>query len=106
MRPRAEHAPAVTTAWAGADPNWGRVLAAAGRSGVAIDPSNVDIWIGTQKVCARGGAVAFDAEKAHRDMCAPAYQIRVRVGNGPGTSHILTADLTAEYVHINADYST
>ena len=96
----------VKTAWAGADPNWGRVLAAAGRSGVAIDPSNVDIWIGTQKVCARGGAVAFDAEKAHRDMSAPAYQIRVRVGNGPGTSHILTADLTAEYVHINADYST
>jgi glutamate N-acetyltransferase/amino-acid N-acetyltransferase len=96
----------VKTAWAGADPNWGRVLAAAGRAGVDIDPHAVDIWIGGQKVCARGGAVAFDAKKAHRDMSAPAYEIRVRVGNGPGASRILTADLTAEYVHINADYST
>jgi glutamate N-acetyltransferase / amino-acid N-acetyltransferase len=96
----------VKTAWAGADPNWGRVLAAAGRAGVAIDPNNVDIWIGKQKVCARGGAIAFDARKAHHDMSVPAYEIRVRVGNGPGESRILTADLTAEYVHINADYST
>jgi glutamate N-acetyltransferase/amino-acid N-acetyltransferase len=96
----------VKTAWAGADPNWGRVLAAAGRAGVAIDPNAVDIWIGGQKVCARGGAVAFDAERAHRDMSAPEYEVRVRVGDGPGSSRILTADLTAEYVHINADYST
>jgi len=96
----------VKTAWAGADPNWGRVLAAAGRAGIAIDPHAVDIWIGGQKVCARGAAVAFDANRAHREMSEPAYEIRVRVGDGPGASRILTADLTAEYVHINADYST
>jgi glutamate N-acetyltransferase/amino-acid N-acetyltransferase len=96
----------VKTAWAGADPNWGRVLAAAGRAGVAIDPTAVDIWIGEQKVCSRGGAVKFDEQQAHREMSEPAYEIRVRVGNGPGLSRILTADLTAEYVRINADYST
>ncbi|HKW14344.1 MAG TPA: bifunctional ornithine acetyltransferase/N-acetylglutamate synthase, partial [Candidatus Krumholzibacteria bacterium] len=96
----------VKTAWAGADPNWGRVLAAAGRAGVAIDPRAVDIWIGGQKVCAKGGAVAFDAERAHRDMSAPAYEIRIVLGRGPGKSRILTSDLTADYVHINADYST
>ena len=96
----------VKTAWAGADPNWGRVLAAAGRAGVAIDPRAVDIWIGGQKVCAKGGAVAFDAEKAHRDMSQPAYEIRIVLGRGPGKSRILTSDLTADYVHINADYST
>jgi glutamate N-acetyltransferase/amino-acid N-acetyltransferase len=96
----------VKTAWAGADPNWGRVLAAAGRAGVAIDPHAVDIWIGGQKVCASGAAASFDAHRAHREMSEPAYEIRVRVGDGPGASHILTADLTAEYVHINADYST
>jgi glutamate N-acetyltransferase/amino-acid N-acetyltransferase len=96
----------VKTAWAGADPNWGRVLAAAGRAGVAIDPTAVDIWIGKQKVCARGSAVPFDEKRAHAEMSAPAYEIRVRVGNGPGASRVLTADLTAEYVHINADYST
>lgn len=96
----------VKTAWAGADPNWGRMLAAAGRSGVAIDPNTVDIWIGNQKVCASGAAVAFDEKRAHDDMSAPEYEIRMCVGNGPGASRILTADLTAEYVHINADYST
>jgi glutamate N-acetyltransferase/amino-acid N-acetyltransferase len=96
----------VKTAWAGADPNWGRVLAAAGRAGVALDPSRVDIWIGGQKVCARGAAVAFDQKRAHVEMSKPAYEIRVRVGSGSGSSRLLTADLTAEYVHINADYSS
>ena len=96
----------VKTAWAGADPNWGRMLAAAGRAGVVIDPHTVDIWIAGQKVCGHGTAVAFDEKQAHRDMSAPEYEIRIRVGNGPGASRILTADLTAEYVHINADYST
>jgi glutamate N-acetyltransferase/amino-acid N-acetyltransferase len=96
----------VKTAWAGADPNWGRVLAAAGRAGVPIDPERVDIWIGGQKVCAAGAAVLFDEARAHREMSAPTYEIRLRVGSGPGASRILTADLTAEYVHINADYST
>ncbi|HET6348751.1 MAG TPA: bifunctional glutamate N-acetyltransferase/amino-acid acetyltransferase ArgJ [Candidatus Krumholzibacteria bacterium] len=96
----------VKTAWAGADPNWGRLLAAAGRAGVAIDPGAVDIWIAGQRVCAGGASVAFDADRAHRAMSEPAYEIRVRVGAGPGTSRVLTGDLTAEYVHINADYST
>lgn len=96
----------VKTAWAGADPNWGRLLAAAGRAGVAFDPEAVEVWIGSQQVCARGAAVAFDEKKAHRDMGKPAYEIRIRVGAGPGTARMLTTDLTAEYVRINADYST
>ena len=41
----------VKTAWAGADPNWGRILAAAGRSGVALDPGRISILIGDQTVC-------------------------------------------------------
>jgi glutamate N-acetyltransferase/amino-acid N-acetyltransferase len=96
----------VKTAWAGADPNWGRVLAAVGRSGVAIDPAAVDIWIAGRQVCARGGGVAYDVEGVHREMSRPAYEVRVRVGNGAGSARILTGDLTTEYVRINADYST
>jgi glutamate N-acetyltransferase/amino-acid N-acetyltransferase len=50
------HSPLVKTAWAGADPNWGRILAAVGRCGAPIDPSRVQIFIGSQKVCRNGAA--------------------------------------------------
>lgn len=96
----------VKTALAGADPNWGRILAAAGRSGVRINVADVDVWIGEQQVCSRGGASPFDRLSAHNTMRAPAYSIRVRVGRGRHRMEILTSDLTAEYVRINADYST
>ncbi len=94
------------TAWAGADPNWGRILAAAGRSAIAIDPSGVDIFIGPHQVCRHGAKGAFDEAAAHQVMLAPSYDIRVRLGRGPGRVQLLTSDLTADYVHINADYST
>ena len=94
------------TAWAGADPNWGRILAAVGRSGVKVDPSKVDVHIGGQQVCKIGGAVEFDEKAAHELMLQPRYEIRVKIGAGKGRASVLTCDLTAEYVHINADYST
>ena len=100
------HSLLVKTAWAGADPNWGRLLAAVGRSGVAIDPDAVAIWIGGEKVCERGAAFPFDASRVHKKMSEPSYEIRVQVGSGAGAARILTGDLTAEYVRINADYST
>lgn len=100
------HSLLVKTAWAGADPNWGRLLAAVGRSGVVVDPDAVAIWIGGEKVCERGVAFPFDAGTVHRMMSEPSYEIRVQVGRGDGAARILTGDLTAEYVRINADYST
>ncbi len=100
------HSLLVKTAWAGADPNWGRLLAAVGRAGVSVDPNAVAIWIGGEKVCERGTAVPFDAAAVHRRMSEPSYEIRVQVGPGNGAARILTGDLTAEYVRINADYST
>jgi glutamate N-acetyltransferase/amino-acid N-acetyltransferase len=96
----------VKTAWAGADPNWGRILAAVGRSGVPVDPNLIDVYIGDQQVCRGGGAVKFDESAAHRCMSQPKYELRVRVGRGKGSARLLSCDLTAEYVHINADYST
>lgn len=96
----------VKTAWAGADPNWGRILAAIGRSGIDLDPGRVDIWFGGQQVCRRGVAHAFDEQKAHRYMLQPAYGIRVSLGRGKVGVRVLTNDLTADYVAINADYRT
>ncbi len=96
----------VKTAWAGADPNWGRILAAVGRSSAAVDPAKVDIYIGPHQVCRRGAKGGFSQDAAHTYMLQPRYDIRVRVGGGRGRARLLTSDLTADYVHINADYST
>jgi len=100
------HSALVKTAWAGADPNWGRILAAVGRSGVPIDPARVQIFIGTQKVCRNGVACPFNQQQAHRALAQPVCDVRVELGRGRQSVRFLTTDLTAEYVRINADYST
>jgi glutamate N-acetyltransferase/amino-acid N-acetyltransferase len=96
----------VKTAWAGADPNWGRMLAAVGRSGIAVDPAKVTIEIGDQTVCRRGVGCAFDERRAHQALAQPRCEIRIFLGRGSSSIQFLTTDLTAEYVSINADYST
>jgi glutamate N-acetyltransferase / amino-acid N-acetyltransferase len=100
------HSVLVKTAWAGADPNWGRILAAVGRCGVPIDPLRVRIWVGGQMVCRDGVAHPFNERRAHQDLARPICDLRVQLGRGNRTVHFLTTDLTAEYVRINADYST
>ncbi|MFY9561367.1 MAG: bifunctional glutamate N-acetyltransferase/amino-acid acetyltransferase ArgJ [Terriglobales bacterium] len=100
------HSALVKTAWAGADPNWGRILAAVGASGIPIDPCCVRIFIGNQMVCRAGMACSFDQARAHRSLAQPACDIRVQLGRGSRSVQFLTTDLTAEYVRINADYST
>lgn len=96
----------VKTAWAGADPNWGRVLAAIGRSGVKVDPARIDIFLGDQLVCRHGAAAEFDHDCAHKYMSQGEYEIRITLGLGKADLDYVTCDLTQEYVHINADYST
>jgi len=96
----------VKTAWAGADPNWGRILAAAGRSGVALNPGKVSILIGDQTVCKGAVVCRFDEAKAHEHLCQTECSVRVRLGRGKASVEFLTTDLTSEYVRINADYST
>ena len=100
------HSALVKTAWAGADPNWGRILAAIGRSGVPVDPARVQISIGNQKVCRNGAAVLFDEGKAHQALSEQTCDIYVDLGRGKHSVRFFTTDLTAEYVRINADYST
>jgi glutamate N-acetyltransferase / amino-acid N-acetyltransferase len=100
------HSLLVKTAWAGADPNWGRILAAVGRSGIIIDPAQVNIEIGDQTVCRGGVGVAFDETSAHEALSQSLCEVRILLGRGRNSITFLTTDLTAEYVRINADYST
>jgi glutamate N-acetyltransferase/amino-acid N-acetyltransferase len=96
----------VKTAWAGADPNWGRILAAIGYSGVKINPERINIYLGEQQICRHGAACPFDHDRAHAYMSEPVYEIRIALGAGSEALEFLSCDLTAEYVRINADYST
>jgi len=100
------HSLLVKTAWAGADPNWGRILAAVGRSGVPVDPKKISMLIGEQIVCRGGVAAMFDERRAHEELSKPECGVTVRLRSGKASLEFLTADLTAEYVRINADYST
>ncbi len=99
----------------GRDPNWGRILAAAGRSGVAFDPGAVALWLGEHQLMAAGQPVAFDRAAASsyiRDRAASAYLqddtvlIRLSVGSGPGQGRAWGCDLSDQYIRINADYTT
>jgi len=99
--------PLCKTAWSSADPNWGRLLAAAGRAGVNFDPAKVTISIGGLPVFAYGvRAAEYDEAATHEAMSAREYTIAIDLGIGTGKAHFLTCDLTHEYVSINADYST
>ncbi len=101
------HSPLCKTAWSSADPNWGRLLAAAGYSGVEFDPADVTITIGTQPVFESGmRSPLFDEAAAHATMLEREYTIALDLGQGRSECRFITCDLTAEYVRINADYST
>jgi glutamate N-acetyltransferase / amino-acid N-acetyltransferase len=101
------HSPLVKTAWAGADPNWGRLVAAIGYSGADIDPDRIDIHFGSLPICVNGGrAPAFDETAAHAYIAQPEFSVNIELHQGKGSCTFWTTDLTVEYIHINADYST
>jgi glutamate N-acetyltransferase / amino-acid N-acetyltransferase len=100
------HSLLVKTAWAGADPNWGRILAAVGSSGVPIRPEQVEIAIGNQVVFCHGEPQPFDEALAHQHLAQANCTVCVRLHRGRNSALFHTTDLTAEYVRINADYST
>jgi glutamate N-acetyltransferase / amino-acid N-acetyltransferase len=101
------HSPLVKTAWAGCDPNWGRILAAIGYAGVAIDPAVIDISFGDLEIC-HGGCLSprFDEAATHEYLKQRDLTIHINLGLGPGRCRFWTTDLTTEYVRINSDYST
>jgi glutamate N-acetyltransferase/amino-acid N-acetyltransferase len=101
------HSPLVKTAWAGCDPNWGRLAAAIGYSGAEIDPDRFDISFGRLPICRNGGrAPEFDEAAAHDYISQEEFSISIELHQGEGSCVFWTTDLTTEYIHINADYST
>ncbi len=101
------HSPLVKTAWAGCDPNWGRLAAAIGYSGANIDPDRFDISFGELPICRDGGrAPEFDEAAAHAYISQREFSISIQLNQGRGSCVFWTTDLTAEYIRINADYST
>ena len=76
-------------------------------SGADIDPNRIDIDFGDLPICRNGGRAAeFDESAAHDYIAQPEFSITVRLNNGTGSCVFWTTDLTVEYIHINADYST
>jgi len=101
------HSPLVKTAWAGNDPNWGRLAAAIGYSGAQVDPDRFDISFGALPICRNGGrAPEFDEATAHAYVSQKEFSISIHLHQGEGRCVFWTTDLTHEYIHINADYST
>ena len=101
------HSPLVKTAWAGGDPNWGRLVAAIGYSGAEIDPERIDIRFGELAICRNGGRDAeYDEAAAHAYIAQPEFSVTIQLHQGAGSCVFWTTDLTHEYVSINADYST
>ncbi len=101
------HSPLCKTAWSSADPNWGRLLAAAGYSGVEFDPANLSLYIGNQPVFeADTRSPLFDEAATHAVMKQREYTITLDLGQGDAECRFITCDLTEEYVRINADYSS
>ncbi|HEX5282861.1 MAG TPA: bifunctional ornithine acetyltransferase/N-acetylglutamate synthase, partial [Bryocella sp.] len=105
------NSPLCKTAWSSADPNWGRLLAAAGKAGVRFDPTDVTITIGGLPVFADGVRdPRYDEAATHAAMQAREYTIAMDLGldggRGTGRARFVTCDLTHEYVSINADYSS
>ena len=105
----------VTTAIHGRDPNWGRIVAAAGRAGVPFDPQAVALWLGPFQLMEAGQPLAFDRVAASTYMgerVAGAYLdddtvlIRLVLGDGPGQGRAWGCDLSDQYIRINADYTT
>ncbi len=96
----------VKTAVHGSDPNWGRVLAAAGRSGAAVTPEKMELYIGGTRVVKNGEPVVFDKEKAVSHLDGKEVMIALNLHLGRGEANAWGCDLSEEYVKINAEYTT
>ncbi len=101
------NSPLVKTAIAGSDPNWGRIISAAGNAGVAFDPAKVDIDMQGVAVCREGLAARFSESALKQKLDAPECEIRFTIrGKGKGQARFWTCDFTEGYIRINASYRT
>jgi len=98
--------PLVKTAIFGGDPNWGRILAAVGRSGAQVDPGRVNLWLGPVQLVAGGMPLTFDVDAARSALRTAEVGIAVDLGLGTGQATVWTCDFSYKYVEINAEYHT
>lgn len=98
--------PLVKSAVYGNDPNWGRLLMAAGRSGADLDPARVDVFIGDVCLMKAGQPQSYDATAAKAAMQQEHVLMKLHLHLGEASATAWGCDLTEEYVHINADYTT
>jgi glutamate N-acetyltransferase/amino-acid N-acetyltransferase len=96
----------VRTAFAGGDPNWGRILAAMGATDVPFVPERVDVRFGPITVCRFGVAASFDPGQVAAVLARPEIDVTIDLNLGSASATVLTCDLTHEYVTINAEYTT
>jgi glutamate N-acetyltransferase/amino-acid N-acetyltransferase len=105
------NSPLVKTALAGGDPNWGRILSAAGAAGIDFSPAGVSMNIGDVPVVRRGRAVpsgngARNGNGLRHLFATPRVRVRLDLASGPGRAVLWTCDLTRRYIDINARYTT
>jgi len=99
------NSPLVKTAFAGEDPNWGRIVMAVGKAGERADRDRLSIWFGDIRVATEGEVDPGYREKDGADyMKGAALKVRTNVGIGEGRATVWTCDLTSGYISINADY--
>jgi len=99
------NSPLVKTALAGGDPNWGRIVCAAGYSGAAIDASKVDVRVNGLYLCRRGVHAGFDETAAKNELDKSELTIRLDLHQGKAEAWVWTCDFTHEYIRINASRS-
>ncbi|MBA7513743.1 Arginine biosynthesis bifunctional protein ArgJ [subsurface metagenome] len=95
----------VKTALYGSDPNWGRLMAAIGSSGVRIDPQRIDIYFGKLQVTRNGEPASYSEREANRILKKKEIEIVIDLKQGRGGAKVYTCDLTPDYVNINSCYS-
>ena len=100
------NSPLVKTAVAGSDPNWGRIICAAGYSGASFNPEKVDILVNDLFLCRKGVDARFDEATARRELDLKELTLRLDLHAGRGSSRFWTCDLTRDYITINASYRT
>ncbi len=100
------NSPLVKTAIAGSDPNWGRIICAAGYSGARFDPTKADISVNDFILCRNGLDAGFDEATAKKELDRPELTLRLHLHQGRASARFWTCDLTHDYITINASYRT
>jgi glutamate N-acetyltransferase / amino-acid N-acetyltransferase len=98
------NSPLVKTAIAGADPNWGRIVCAAGYSGAKFDPAKIDVTVNNLPVCRKGADAGFDEAAAHRELAQKEILLHVDLHAGKTSARVWTCDFTHGYIDINSSY--